>query len=94
MERQSRMRQRISVVTEEINNSILQNEDYLRHVKEVAIETGLPEGAVSLVLSNFFLKIPRVIYGMRFHNKRILFFGFFTLNIKKVKKFINKNLKS
>lgn len=74
---------RIEILSQDIRDNVLENEDYKRHVREVALQTGLPEDAINLVLSDFFLRVPKVIYSLRAINKRINFYGFFNLEIKK-----------
>lgn len=88
----SRDKQRVIHILNDIEQNVLKNEDYKRHVKEVALETGLPEEAIDTVLSHFFLEVPKVIYSKNQVNKRITFFGFFSLEIKKkFNNLINRN---
>ena len=76
---------RRKLVTEEIKNVVLEDEDYKRHIKEVAVETGLPEEAVSKVLSDFFLSLPAIIYTNVLVSKKIIFYSFFKININRKK---------
>jgi len=79
----SRNSKRIEFVQRDITDNVLQDEDYKRHIREVAQQTGLPVDAVELVLQDMFLQVPKIIYRKPGFNKRISFFGFFTLEIKR-----------
>ncbi len=79
----TRKTKRIESICADITENVLDNEDYKRHVKEVALQTGLPEEAINMVLSDFFLSLPKIIYDNVGINRRITFFGFFNLEIKK-----------
>lgn len=75
--------QRIDFTEKNLTENIFEDDDYKRHIKETALQTGISEKAVQLVLNDFFLQMPKIIFGRRTVQKRISFIGFFHLDIKK-----------